>query len=219
MLIYKITNTLNGKVYIGQTTESLQKRWSRHTSRYHKKNMYISRAINKYGKENFTIEIIHVCNSIDELNEREIFYINEYNSLSPNGYNLVVGGNNSKMSEDVKLKISNSHKKMWSNGRQISDETRKKLSESHKGWIPSEETRDKWRKAFSGKKPSEKTRIGAILHNQKTFTLKSPDGDIITFTNMKKFCEENGLSNSKLCLVASGKRSSHKGWTLPILDQ
>jgi hypothetical protein len=114
------------------------------------------------------------------------------------------------MSESTKKKISEKNK-----GRKASDETRKKLSESHKGWIPSDETREKWRKAFSGKKPSEKTRIGAILHHQKTYTMKSPDGEIITFTNMKEFCKENDLCNSKLCEVASGKRKTHKGWTLP----
>lgn len=114
------------------------------------------------------------------------------------------------MSESTKKKISEKNK-----GRKASDETRKKLSESHKGWIPSEETREKWRKAFSGKKPSDKTRIGAISHHQKTYTLKSPQNEIVTFTNMKEFCKQNGLCNSKLCNVASGKRKTHKGWTLP----
>jgi group I intron endonuclease len=214
MIIYKITNLINNKVYIGQTTESLQKRWKRHTSEYHEKNMYISRTISKYGEKNFIIEKICECYSLQELNEKEIFYINEYDSLSPNGYNLVVGGNNSKMSDETKLKISNSHKKRYLDGKVISEETRKKLSESHKGWIPSEETRQKWRDAFSGKKPSEKTRIGAISHHQKTYTFESPDGEIITFTNMKDFCKKNNLCNSKLCLVASGKRNHHKGWKL-----
>lgn len=215
MIIYKITNKINNKIYIGQTTESLNKRWKRHISEYHIRNMYISRAISKYGVDKFQIEEICQCFSIDELNEKEIFYINAYNSLSPNGYNLKIGGKNSRLSEETKRKISNSHKKRWEDGQRISEETRYKLSESHKGWIPSEETKEKWRRCFSGKKPSEKTRLGAIKHHQKTYTMKNPFGEIVTFTNMKEFCKENELCNSKLCLVASGKRRNHKGWTLP----
>jgi len=212
MIIYKITNSINSKVYIGQTIETLEKRWRRHTwnSTIKRNAMAITNAIIKYGKENFIIEQIDTAISIEELNEKEVLYIKEYNSISPNGYNLKDGGNNRKLSEETKLKISISNK-----GKKVSDETRKKLSESHKGWIPSEETRQKWRDAFSGKRPSDNTIQGAIEYNQKTFTLLSPDGDLVTFTNMKKFCNDNDLSNSKLCLVASGKRKTHKGWTLP----
>lgn len=210
MIIYKITNNINNKIYIGQTIESLKKRWNRHNweCTIKRNKMTITSAIIKYGKENFTIEIIDSANNINELNEKEIFYINKYKSLSPNGYNLAKGGNNRIHSEETKNKISISNK-----GKIISEETRKKLSDSHKGWIPSEETREKWRKAFSGKPPSENTIKGAIEHNQKTYTMVSPDGELITFTNMKLFCTENSLSNSKLCLVAKGKIKSHKGWT------
>lgn len=80
----------------------------------------------------------------------------------------------------------------------------------------SEETREKLSNIFKGKKPSQNAIKASIEYNQKTYTLLSPDGTLITFTNMKEFCKENNLSNSKLCLVASGKRRTHKGWTLPI---
>ena len=66
-----------------------------------------------------------------------------------------------------------------------------------------------------GKKPSENTINASIKSSQKEYTLLNPEGEIINFINMAKFCRENNLSNAKLCLVASGKRKSHKGWTLP----
>jgi len=212
MIIYKVTNNINGKIYIGQTINSLDKRWKRHTWKctINKISMAITKAISKYGKENFTIEEIDKADSIKELNEKEIHYIKLYNSLSPNGYNLTTGGDNKRLSDETKNKISNSNK-----GKKASEETRKRLSDSHKGIKMSEMTKIKLRLINKGKKPSENTIKGSIQHNQKTYTLKSPSGEIVTFTNMKEFCKENNLCNSKLCLVASGKRKNHKGWTLP----
>jgi group I intron endonuclease len=213
MIIYKITNNINNKIYIGQTIEDLKKRWSRHnwTCTKGRNAMAITNAIIKYGKENFIIEQIDTANTIDELNDKEIYYINKLNSLSPNGYNLTTGGGNKRLSEETKRKISESNK-----GKKRSEETKRKLSESHKGWVPTEETKDKWRKSFSGKKPSEKTVKGSIEYNQKTYTLLNPEGILVTFTNMKLFCKENNLCNSKLCLVANGKRKTHKGWSNPF---
>jgi group I intron endonuclease len=77
MIIYKITNNINNKVYIGQTIETIKKRWSRHTWKCTiKRNaMAITNAIIKYGKENFIIEQIDIAKSIEELNEKEIYYI------------------------------------------------------------------------------------------------------------------------------------------------
>lgn len=93
-IIYKITNKINGKVYIGQTIQSLKDRWYRHCAKKNlsdnEMNMHIKRAILKYGKENFTIEILEECNST-LLNERERFYISYFNSYQ-DGYNSTLGG-------------------------------------------------------------------------------------------------------------------------------
>lgn len=81
--IYKITNLYNNKVYIGQSVH-IERRWQEHCCNH---SSVISKAIRKYGKENFLFEIIEECN-IDLLNERENFWINYYNSYVPNGYNI-----------------------------------------------------------------------------------------------------------------------------------
>lgn len=91
--IYKITNKINGKVYIGKTLNSIQKRWREHLNdskrrRYEKRPLYS--AINKYGEENFEIEQIEEC-SYDILNERECYWIEYYGSFK-NGYNATIGG-------------------------------------------------------------------------------------------------------------------------------
>lgn len=94
--IYKIINDINSKVYIGQTIQALNKRFNGHCC-YSKTdrsvNMYIKRAIHKYGKEHFSIELIENC-PIERLNEREQFWIAEYDSYNK-GYNLTKGGQDS----------------------------------------------------------------------------------------------------------------------------
>ena len=85
MLVYKITNLLNGKIYVGQTTREFEKRISEHQ---HNTTSCIGQAIHKYGWENFKAEIIEYCSSIQELNEREKFWIEKLNTKFPNGYNF-----------------------------------------------------------------------------------------------------------------------------------
>lgn len=95
--IYKITNLINGKCYIGQSRD-INKRLNAHkTSAFdvlnHSYNNHFYKSIRKYGLENFSFEIIEEC-SIDQLNEREIYWIDKFNSFF-NGYNLTFGGDNS----------------------------------------------------------------------------------------------------------------------------
>ena len=104
--IYLITNTINGKYYVGQTVNSIQTRWSQHKCEAKRgiPDVYFIRALKKYGPENFIVEELEEC--ADELlNEREIYYIKKYDSNNNNkGYNSTIGGEgNFKIrSEDVK---------------------------------------------------------------------------------------------------------------------
>lgn len=94
--IYKITNLVNGKVYIGQS-QDIYNRWYDHKkdSRKKKTNIALYRAFNKYGIENFSFEIIEKC-SLEELDDKEIYYIMKYHSYinleDSNGYNMTIGG-------------------------------------------------------------------------------------------------------------------------------
>ena len=99
-IIYKITNKINGKIYIGQTIKSLKERWSGHlTSAHHPQprhahiGLYL--AINKYGAENFDLEVIDEANSEEELNEKEIYWIRYFDSYNT-GYNMTTGGNQNR---------------------------------------------------------------------------------------------------------------------------
>jgi group I intron endonuclease len=155
MIIYKITNLINTKVYIGQTIRTLSSRWWDHCKP--SSRSVISKAIRKYGKENFTYEVIDCANCLDELNDKEIHWISVYDSRNAEkGYNIAFGGENRIMTEVIKIKLSESNK-----GKKkppISDEHRRKLSEAAKKRKISPETREKIRQSHIGLKPSDETR-------------------------------------------------------------
>lgn len=93
--IYKIENKLNHKVYIGQTIMDVRDRWYRHCENSGiseaEKNMPIKRAILKYGKDNFIFSVVEKVHR-EELNDREIYWINYYQSYGSKGYNATSGG-------------------------------------------------------------------------------------------------------------------------------
>lgn len=145
MIIYKITNKINGKIYIGQTTQSLTRRWKQHCNNAKNKRYALRNAIIKYGAINFTVEQIDTAWSREELDQKEIYWIEYYKSMFPNGYNLTTGGKHCEISEELRVRLSavNKGKKPSKKcieqsvkarkGKKLSEEHRKKMGESHKG--------------------------------------------------------------------------------------
>lgn len=96
--IYKITNIINNKIYIGQTVQDVNRRWRQHVTMDYKKNYYLGKAIHKYGEKSFKIEVVEICEE-SKLDEKEKYYINEYESFKSNiGYNVSTGGKTPKKS-------------------------------------------------------------------------------------------------------------------------
>ena len=134
-IIYKTTNLINGKIYIGQD--------------FHNKINYIGSgvrlrsAIKHYGKENFIKEILEYC-SLDDLNDRESYWIMYYNSMNPEiGYNLTSGGHqNSIVSEHSIVKLK---------GKKLSSYTKEKIRLANLGKVQSIETREKRSKSLKGR--------------------------------------------------------------------
>lgn len=85
--IYKITNQCNGKIYIGQSKD-IEERWKEHKRKMQVRNTQLYQAMRLFGVENFNFEVIEEC-SLDQLNEKEKFYIHKYDSLN-NGYNMSI---------------------------------------------------------------------------------------------------------------------------------
>lgn len=139
--IYVISSP-SGKCYIGQCVQYLsngkkwgyQKRYKHHVRdamvrTYRKKDCrFLNNAIRKYGPDKMTLEKIMTCN-ISELDELEAYHIEEYYTLAPNGYNLVVGGANSRQSEETKKRRSLSM--IGKNRGRILNKRKRKFSEDN----------------------------------------------------------------------------------------
>lgn len=116
--VYVITNSLNNKKYVGQSV-NVEKRWYTHKNNSKKSelsNIYLYNSMNKYGIENFKFEVIEKDILISDVNEREMYWIKELNTLKPNGYNLTEGGEGTKgyiMSEKTKSLISEKRKEWY----------------------------------------------------------------------------------------------------------
>ena len=138
--IYKITNKEIGMIYIGQTIQTLEDRWRQHRKKS-STCLYLKRAFEKYGIDNFIFEMICCCDN-EELDKLEIHYMIEFNSIVPNGYNLREGGNSGRHNEETKKKISDAlkgrtdiirnHNHFRTTGMHHTEKAKKKMSESHK---------------------------------------------------------------------------------------
>lgn len=149
--IYRITNKVNGSTYVGSAI-NFKKRWSWHRKDLKAKrhrNKYLQNAWHDYGEDTFIFSILEIC-AKEKLIEREQYWINSFNCVRPNGYNLAPIAGNSlgiKRSDETK-KLQRSLKL----GRKLSKEHKEQISLSLKGKVTSEETKRKIGKAHLGNK-------------------------------------------------------------------
>lgn len=156
MQVYLLTNTVTEKLYVGQTTVGLKHRWGQHKS--DTKRMrgphHLVHSMRKHGHEVFTMELLHECETKEEMDFVEMFYIAFLNTKSPNGYNLTDGGDGTqgrsgwKASEETKAKLrgrtpwkgkhhtaeSIAKMRVSAKGRKATPEARKNMSIAMGGW-------------------------------------------------------------------------------------
>jgi len=110
MIVYKIINKVNGMLYIGITTKSIEHRWKMHLNWAKSMKPYkLHEALNIFGKDNFSIEQIDSAEDFKILKDLEKKHIKSYNCIYPNGYNLTAGGQGVlglKFSDETKKKLS-----------------------------------------------------------------------------------------------------------------
>lgn len=235
-VIYKITNKINGKVYIGKTKNSIKARWASHVHAAKRPDTKIGRAIAKYGKDSFTVEEICTCIDLESLNKSEIHLIEFFKSTeNPIGYNIAIGGDKPCNSPDIGKRISKATtgRTAHNKGKRMSEEQRLNLSNICKG-RPS---------AFKGKKHSNKSRylqsiaakkrfsqpsnhplfgkkmsaevkdkISKSTHKKSIIAINVEDGHVIRFESMRD-AQRNGFFCSGILANIKGRiKSSYKGY-------
>lgn len=225
-VVYKITNLLNGNLYVGLTTRTIKKRFYAHI--YHAtkehRNNYLHCAIRKYGVENFKIEEIVSCFDQKSLCELECYFIKKYNTLAPNGYNLTTGGEHHKLSPEAlkrhseirmgkkRGKYSEEHCKKISEalkGRKLDPEHARKSSLGLKNWI-----RDNGHPQLGRKKPQEEIdKIREKKTKYRNIEMSTVDGVLIaTFFTVQDIADHFNWRCTSITKVLAGSRNSLFGY-------
>lgn len=149
-IIYLITNTVNGKVYVGQTIQTIEIRWKDHCYKSEAGcTGYFQNSIRKHGPDSFEIEVIDSAKSRSELNLIEILYIFMFQSSNRKyGYNSTTGGEFFEPTLETRQKMSRAHK--GKTGRTPSEETRIKISQTLTGVKHTDERRSNISKSLIG---------------------------------------------------------------------
>jgi group I intron endonuclease len=207
-IIYKVTNIVNGKIYIGQTTQGLVVRETKHFSG--KVKHYFSRALHKYGRDNFTWETIEYCDSKEELDEMEFHYIKQYNSNNREyGYNCTLGGEGQVGFKHTKESIEKMRIAQLGNknmlGKHHTDITKKILSEK-----------------ASGSNHNRYGKYGKENPAAKKFVITTPKGTEFVVVGLRYYCDDimnNVLKLSNMSACARGLRLHHKGYKCRYYDE
>lgn len=197
MFIYKITNNINNKVYVGQTARTFEGRMAEHQR--HSRTA-IDKAIKKYGIENFTIEVIDQADSINELNKLEIKWISHYDSMTSKGYNQCIGGENTlgyNHREESKKKMSEAKKKVY-------------LGENNPffGKTHSDNQKAKWSKARKGRDMSKVTEASFEKTRRKVINLDTEE----IFNSIQDAADEYNLKHTHISRVCRGGRKTTGGY-------
>lgn len=152
MFIYMLLNKVNGKIYVGQTVRDVNKRLAQHRTVGARgaRRFPITLAIHKYGWNAFDKFVLDTAKTQEELNGLEAYWIERYDCIAPNGYNLASGGGQvGRMNEETKRKIGNA-----SRGRRHSEESKALMATARIGAKHEEETKRKMSKAHSAENGS-----------------------------------------------------------------
>lgn len=236
-VIYKITNLTNQKVYIGQTIQNIPERYpGLQLTNSRCCGTAIHNAAKKYGNHNFHVEIIYQSpyqnkdQILQDLNEKEQFYIQQYQSHIF-GYNIALGGNNREKSQEEKNRISETHSKLKStlsffcspSGEKVKVVNLSKFCKenkldyraihhvksnkkySYQGWRL-------WKEGMSAYTPEESKQQN-ILGSVKSYTLYF-NGMPQQITNLKAFCSHENLNYSNMKALTQKRLKSYRGWTV-----
>ena len=195
-IIYKSTNKINNKCYIGQTVNFKNRKYRHEYDSTKKSTVYFTRAIAKYGINNFEWEILVEC-PVEDLNAQEIYWIKYWESFGKKGYNLTISGKSSSGYKQTKEHIQNN----------INTRLGKKQSDK---------TKEKMRIAQTGKKLSDKTKnkISLAKRNKTLYSFKHKNGDIELNITIYDLCIKYKLNRKYINRLVSGNIKFANKWYL-----
>jgi group I intron endonuclease len=229
MYVYCITNNLNGMKYVGMTSKTIEE-----SKKYYGSGRYITRVVKKLGREYFTKEIIEVCDNLEHLKEREIYWIKTLNTKHPLGYNLTDGGDGvvnlceeskKRQIEKLKLRVGEKHPhygkkrpKEWCEniskgltGKKLSLEHKENMRKANLGKPMPLHVKQILIEANTGRSPTGETLMN-IRKNQPTCT------PVLQFTKQGVFVAEyfsindaercTNISKASICKCCKGELKS-----------
>jgi len=215
MIIYKTTNLVNGKIYIGKD--------KRNNPKYLGSGKLLNKAIKKYGRENFIKEILEYCNSEEHMSEREKIWTCKFNSTDRAiGYNMTEGGagGNTRINytkqqfDEYKLKLSMGVQNSKKYINSIKNKTGK-IIPHNLGKVTSAETRRKISVANAGKKLSDEHRNKIASSKSKPIDQFDMNGIFIkTYHSIKHASNENNIGRDSIygCCIGKYKQGGGYKW-------
>jgi group I intron endonuclease len=169
MFIYLITNLVNGKSYVGKTTQTIEERWHQHLQNAKSKVPYhLYRALRKYGTDAFSVQTLATTEDPEELNNLERVWILTLGTHSTQyGYNMTYGGDGVAATDEVRQKISESMK-----GRTLSDSHKVAIGLRHRGKVTSLSTRQKMASHWNHERKQEQAGIARRVNEVENKKLK-----------------------------------------------
>lgn len=219
MLIYKLTNLSNGKLYIGQTIHTWEQRKRSYDYAIKSENkQHIVNALRKYGWKGFSVEIVDKASTIEELNALEEHYIAKYNTVEK-GYNITNGGDNWERTDKHKQIL----KAAWTDERRAAASERMKEQNEHTKDTRGEnislglkdyfnefkKTDEFWEKNAKLQKGKEEWRAKNPVMSTRKFILENRDGKEIEVVHLKAWCREEGRPDYANLM---GNYKRQKGW-------
>lgn len=184
MLVYKITNTVNGKAYIGVTVSKVNLRWNQHVHAAKKSDYPLQRAILKYGRDAFAVEVLYEASSLEEMMRCERALIATHGTMLPSGYNLTTGGEGfaGKRSPETRRKMSDARRRLQESGWKrtphvYTDEQKARISAANKGRIVPPELRQRISETLKANESVQKQvrELAALNHQRNRGRITPPE--------------------------------------------
>jgi group I intron endonuclease len=210
--LYRITNLINNKNYIGQTVAPKQRWYDHKKVAKNNPNQIVHHAMIKHGINNFEFVIIASCKSLEDANQLETSLVSQYEShvSTGKGYNMTLGGMNAPKTEEWKQKVSQTLM-----GHEVSKESRDKISKGNTGKIRSDDFKKNVGDFWRGKERTEEHKENlskSLTGNKLSEETKEKLSKIRKGTKLSEETKE------KIRNAISGRTTVHKGRTWKIID-